>query len=180
VYLFSPLTPLVLSITLMAGTIAAQQATFPKLIAKNLEGKAMTLPTEFPGELNLVLITFEQDHRREADGWLEAAPELFKKYPGIPFFEVAVLGKEYKLARFVIDRAMRNGIANPDRRARTVTLYNDKARFDQALQIKNEQKTVVLLVDRKGKILWREQGIYHDLKGNSLKATLAALREPVR
>jgi hypothetical protein len=164
----------------MAGTTAAQQAMFPELTARTLEGKMVTLPGEFPGELNLVLVTFEHDHQREADTWLDAAPELFKKYPDIPCFEVAVTGKEYTVGRFLLDRAMRSEIPNHERWARTVTVYINKIPFEQSLQIKNEERTVVLLVDRKGTVLWREEGIYHDLKGNSLRAKLASLRPPAQ
>lgn len=165
--------------TLMAGTTASQEAIFPDVKAQNMEGKIVSLPAELPGELNLVLITFERDHQREANGWLEAAPELFKGSPGIGCFEVATLGKDYKMARFLIDRGIRSNIADREQRARTVTLYIDKIPFEQSLQIKSEERTSVLLVDRKGKVLWREQGIYHDLKGNSLKAFLAGLRVSV-
>src|ERR1700688_3530850 len=158
--------------TLMAGTSPAEQGTFPELKAQNLEGKMMTLPGDFSGDLNLVLIAYERDQQREVDTWLEAAPELLKSYPGIPCYEVPTLGKEYKLAKFLIDRGMRSGISKQEQRARTITLYIDKAPFEHALQIQNENRIAVLLVDKKGDVLWREQGIYYDIKGNSLRATL--------
>ena len=164
--------------TLASGTNADLPAKFPNLTARNLGGKMVTLPNEFPGELTLVLITFEHDHQREANTWLDAAPELLKKFPGIPCFQVAVINKEYKLGRFVLDRMMRSEISNREQWARTVTAYIDKAAFDRALQIFSEEKTAVLLVDRKGTVLWREQGIYYDLKGNTLKAKLASLKPP--
>jgi hypothetical protein len=163
--------------TLMAGTSPGQQATFPEVKAQNLEGKMMTLPNDFSGDLNLVLIAYERDQQREVDSWLEAAPELFKSYPGVSCYEVPTLGKEYKLAKFFIDRGMRYGISKQERRARTITLYIDKAPFEHALQIENENRIAVLLVDKKGSVLWQEQGLYYDIKGNSLKAALAKRQE---
>jgi hypothetical protein len=177
VYLFSPLTPLLLLMTLMAGTSPGQQARFPEVKAQNLLGKMMTLPSDFSGDLNLVLIAYDMDQQKEVDTWLEAAPELFKGYPGIPCYEVPTLGKEYKLAKFLISRGMRSGISKQEQREHTVTLYTDKAPFEHALQIQNEYRISVLLVDKKGDVLWREQGIHYDIKGNALRAALAKLKE---
>jgi hypothetical protein len=177
VYLFSPLTPLILLMTLMAGTSPGQQATFPEVKAQNLEGKMMTLPNDFSGDLNLVLIAYDLDQLKEMDTWLEAEPELFKGYPGIPCYEVPTLGKEYRLARFLINRGMRSEVSKEERRAHTITLYVDKTPFEHALQIPNENRITVLLVDKKGKVLWQEQGVYYEIKGNALRTTLAKLKE---
>jgi hypothetical protein len=165
-----------LVLTLLVGVGNAQQATFPEVKAQNLEHQMLSLPGDFSGDLNLVLITYESDQQREADSWLEAAPELFKGYPGIPVYEVPTLGKEYKWFKFIIDRSMRYGMTKQEQRAHTFTLYIDKAPFEKALQIENEKRIAVLLVDKKGRVLWREEGLYYDIKGNSLRAALAKLR----
>ena len=146
---------------------------FPEVKAQNIEGKMLSLPGDFTGDLNLVLVAFERDQQREVDSWLEAAPEIFKGHPGIPCYEVSVMGKEYKMAHFFIDRAMRSSISNKEQRARTANLYIDKAPFEQSLHIPNERRIAVLLVDKKGKVMWREEGLYYDIKGNSLKNALS-------
>jgi len=171
------MVPTILLLTLMGGVSDAQQAMFPELKAQNLDHKILSLPGDFSGELNLVFVAFEQDHQREVDSWLEAAPYIFKGYPGIPFYEVAAIGKDYKLARYFINKGMRYGISKEEQREHTVAVYIDKRPFEQALQIPDEKRSAVLLVDRKGKVLWRDYGLYYDIKGNSLRSALAALRE---
>jgi hypothetical protein len=174
VYLFSQFVTAFLLFTATALPAPAQPSVFPELKAQNLEGKILSLPGEFSGDLNLVLIAFERDQQREVDSWLEAQPEIFKGHPGIPCYEISTMGKEYKMARFLIDRSLRYGISNQEQRARTFTLYIDKAPFEQSMHITNERRIAVLLVDRKGKVMWREEGLYYDIKGNSLKNALSA------
>jgi hypothetical protein len=148
---------------------------FPSVKAPNLEGKMVSLPEDFSGDLNLVLVAFDRDQQADVDTWIKAAPELFKGYPGIPIYEIPTLGKEYRLARFIIDRGMKSGIPDAERRAHTISLYIDKRPFEQALQIHDENRITVLLVNKKGNAVWREEGMYYEIKGNALRGALAKL-----
>ena len=53
---------------------------------------------------------------------------------------------------------MRSGIPDPVARATTITLYLDKPAFRQALEIPDEESIVVMLIDRRGEVLWRVSG----------------------
>ena len=155
---------------------AAQQGVFPPLTAENLEKKVFSLPGDFAGEYNLLLITFESDQQREADSWLEALPDLLKGQSGISCYEISVASKEYKLARFVLNRAMRYEMKKQEQRERTFPVYIDKAPFDKSLGISSEERSTIVLVDKKGNVVWRENGLYYDIKGNAFKAALAKLK----
>jgi predicted transcriptional regulator len=61
-------------------------------------------------------------------------------------------------------------------RARTITLYVDKAAFRQALELPHEEDIYVLLVDREGNVLWRAEGAFTPEKGESLAAVLRGER----
>jgi hypothetical protein len=176
--LVSVLAPAALVFSLMGAVRESNLGVFPPVTAPNLEKKIMSLPQDFSGDLNLVLVAFERDQQREADSWLEAAPELFKKYPGIPCYEIPTLHKDYRLGRFFIDRGMRSGISDTAKRAHTITLYIDKVPFEQSLKIPDEKWTAILLVNRQGNVRWRGTGLYTDIKGNSLKAFLKTQSNP--
>ncbi|MCG8349983.1 MAG: hypothetical protein MI924_19635 [Chloroflexales bacterium] len=45
---------------------------FPNVATKDLNGDAKTLPNDFAGDLNLLLIAYEQWQQREVDSWLPA------------------------------------------------------------------------------------------------------------
>ena len=63
---------------------------------------------------------------------------------------------------------MRAGIPNAKARERTITLYVDTARFMRALGIPSKNEVHVLLVDRRGGILWRTTGSFDEAKGSEL------------
>jgi hypothetical protein len=80
------------------------------------------------------------------------------------------------LSRMFLNEGMRAGIPNQKSRQRTVTLYLDRAIFRRATGIPDERQVHILLVDRDGRILWRESGRFDEDKGRSLAAAVAQLR----
>ena len=70
---------------------------------------------------------------------------------------------------------MRRGIPDPKARARTITLYIDKAPFLKALGIPDEKRVCCFLVDRTGRVLWRTEGVFEESKGLSLRDALQEL-----
>ena len=60
----------------------------------------------------------------------------------------------------MIDQGMRGGIPDLATRSRTITLYTDKDRFRQALDLSGEDHITILLVDRRGEVMFRTQGAY--------------------
>jgi hypothetical protein len=64
---------------------------------------------------------------------------------------------------------MRAGIPDPATRARTITLYLDKAGFRESLDIENEANIWLYLFDRSGQVLWRVEGGFTEEKGATLR-----------
>ncbi len=148
--------PTILLLALTGSVCNAQQGTFPELKAQNLEKKILSLPSDFSGEVNLVFIAFEQDQQREVDSWLDAAPYIFKGNPAIPVYEVAAIGKEYKLAKYFIDRGMRikhleRGTARPIRSRCLSRRSHSNRRFRLRTRIGPPCCSWIV----KGKVLWR-------------------------
>lgn len=133
-------------------------ATFPTVTGSNLEGQRFTLPRDLAGELNLLFIPFQRWHQDWVDSWVTTAQQLVATYPGLRYYELPTLPQMNPFARMSIDFGMKMGI--PDRAARsaTITLYLDKERYRQALEIQSEQTITLLLVERSGEILWRAEG----------------------
>jgi hypothetical protein len=67
---------------------------------------------------------------------------------------------------------MRMGIPNKKAREVTITLYLDKQAFRKALDMPDEERIYVLLVNRKGEVLWRIEGPFKEEKGRDLKHAL--------
>ena len=77
-----------------------------------------------------------------------------------------------RMVRWFINNGMRGGIPAKDQRARTITLYIDKEPFKKSLGLGDENQIYAVLIDKSGKVLWKEEGLYSDAKGKSLEAAL--------
>ncbi len=131
---------------------------FPTVTGENLEGTEMTLPRDFAGKLNLVLIAFEREQQEDVDTWTPTARGLAATQPGFASYELPVIEPKSGLVKFFINRGMRSGIPERAVREHTVTLYLDKGPFKRALGIASEAAITVLLVDDAGRTVWRTAG----------------------
>jgi hypothetical protein len=145
----------------------------PTVEGNNLNRKRMVFPDDFAGEMNLVFIAFLRWHQELIDQWVPFVAQLAEQFPDLHYYEFPTLPRRGLLYRTFLNEGMRAGIPNPATRARTITLYLNKAAFKKALAIENEQNIWLYLFDRTGQVLWRVEGPFTDEKG-------AALRDFVR
>lgn len=140
----------------------------PAVSGSNLDRQRLRLPEDLEGELNLVLIAFQQWHQRQVDTWLPLARELEATYPALRYYELPTIRRLNVVARTFINEGMRAGIPDPVARERTITLYVDKEAFREALDLAGEDNVYVLLLDREGRVLWRAEGAWAAEKGEAL------------
>jgi hypothetical protein len=145
---------------------------FPTVSGSNLQRNKLTLPQDFQGELNLVLIAFQQWQQTQVDTWIPFARQLEKHHPAVRYYELPTIQRLNTLARTFINEGMRAGIPDRLARERTITLYLDKEAFREALQLPGEDDIHVLLLDRQGWVLWRAEGAFTPDKGESLAAAI--------
>lgn len=131
---------------------------FPSVTGSNLERRRMGLPADFDGELNLIVLAFWRRHQELVDTWLPLGAELEGLYPGFAVYELPVIQSRSRLGQWFIDSGMRAGIPSKQVRQRTITLYLDKPRFLEALDITDDSTIHVMLIDRRGEVHWRTQG----------------------
>jgi len=148
---------------------------FPQVSATNLERKHLTMPQDFEGQANILLIAFQQWQQGEVNTWIPTVQQLEADHPGLRYYELPTIRPLNRLVRAFINSGMRAGIPDRLARARTITLYLDKKTFREALQLKDEKHIYVLLIDKKGHVLWRERGVFTADKGDALQTQLAQL-----
>jgi len=144
----------------------------PNVSGYNLERKKMNFPADFSGALNLVFIAFQRWHQEIIDGWVPFVAGLSQKYPGLNYYEFPTLARGNPIYRTLLNEGMRAGIPNPATRARTITLYLDKAKFRQPLDIPTEQEVWVYLFNQKGATIWRAAGPFTPETGDALAAAV--------
>jgi hypothetical protein len=180
---FAPLITLTL-LTHQGGTMASAEgrqdsvATFPRVNGSALTRRKFSLPGDFGGELNIVLIAFKRNQQADVDSWTPHLKTVTAGQPGLRVYELPVLPKTLTLMRGIIDGGMRGGIPDSAVRAATITLYISKSPFKKALGIATEDHITVVLVDRAGKIYWRAMGVFAEPALQELQSTLARIRNP--
>ncbi len=143
---------------------------FPKVTGSNLLRQKRTLPQDFQGKYNLVLIAFQQWHQMEVDSWIPLAKELEQQYEDLAYYELPTIQSMNTFSKMFINEGMRAGIPNPKTRERTITLYLNKADFRAALGMPDEDHIYILLIDRQGKEFFRS-------RGSNTQDTQASLRQ---
>ena len=154
------------------GQRGVPEGIFPPLTATNLAGQTLSLPGDFAGKRNLLLIAFEREQQKNVDTWLHQM-KRFESIPGFRYYELPTIDKLNPLVRWFINNGMRRGIPDQQARARTITLYLDKAPFIKALNIPDEKQICAVLIDNSGRVLWRAVGDFDGAKAASLQDALA-------
>jgi ATP10 protein len=145
---------------------------FPSVSAYALNKSRVNLPADFAGQSNLLLLSFEQEQQKDVDTWLPLAKDLLKTNPTLRAYMLPVFSRQNFLYRWWENSSLRSGVSEPSWLEFTVPLYLDKTRFRQNLMIDNEQQIIVLLVDKAGKVLWRNSGPLNDEKKAALTSVL--------
>nr|KXH72194.1 MAG: hypothetical protein AM325_01600 [Candidatus Thorarchaeota archaeon SMTZ1-45] len=145
---------------------------FPQLKAENLNREMIEIPSQLRGEINIVMVAFQQWQQGLVDSWVPFLESLIEIHENMDYYELPTIRKMNVLYRRFIDGGMRAGIQSRGTRERTITLYIDKDPFKEALDIVTEETIYVYLIDREGKILWETQGGLSEEKAESLETAL--------
>ena len=148
---------------------------FPDVFGKNLLREIVHFPKDLKANLNLLFIPFWQWQQEEVDSWVPFVQELALGMKNFDFFELPTIESRSKLAQWFINEGMRAGIPNNPTRARTITLYLNKKKFQQSLDIQDEDHIHLFVVDGVGEVLYHERGAFDSAKGKSLQKKLNSL-----
>lgn len=165
-----------LSACIGAGAVSpiAQQGgpgVFPEMVGIDLLGQERLIPASFAKEFHIIAIGFERDHQEDINTWISVADELMAQHEALGFYEVPVIYELSAPYRFWVNNGMRSGIPSEKARERTITVYTDRPKFLEMMDM-SPDRIYVLLVDPEGNILWREQGAATPASISSLRQTL--------
>ena len=153
----------------------AENPVFPSISGYNLDGRLYQVPADFQGSSNLVILTFQREQQKDADGWAVAARKLEVLFPEFRYHEITAMEHRNVLLRWWWDSFIRKGIHDPETRDRTVVVYVSKRDFRQQLLIPDEKEIHLLLISRNGEIFWRARGVVDQAKQDALQQQLALL-----
>ena len=147
---------------------------FPSIQTASLDGLHMDLPTEFSGQMNLVIISFAREQQQQVDSWIPAARNIEAAHSQFRYYELPTMSRENFLYRWWSNESLRSNTTDKALRRRILTAYVNKHSFRKSLDIKNEKQAVALLVDKTGQVYWRADGAYNSADTQALLSVLAA------
>jgi hypothetical protein len=150
-------------------------AWFPRLTARDLDGREVALPAGLPGEWTVVIIAFRREQQELADSWVPWLEQRAAADPRLGFAELPAIGLQWQPARPVIDGGMAAAIRDQKTRQRTLTVYTDIRRVTVPLGIGDRDTIWLFLVDRAGRVRWRGSGGQEVATAAALTAALAGL-----
>ena len=150
-------------------------ACFPRLAARDLDGREVALPAGLPGEWTVVIVAFRREQQDLVDSWVPWLEQRAAADPRLGFVELPAIGLRWQPARPVIDGGMAAAIPDQRTRRRTLTVYTDIRRVTVPLGITDRNTIWLFLVDRAGQVRWRGSGGQDAATAAALSAALAEL-----
>ena len=94
---------------LTSVVVADSLSRFPRVEGSNLGGEHFALPSDFKGELNVVLVAFSREQQADVDSWMPLLKTVRESPRALRVYELPTLGRRYRLMRPFIDGGMRRG-----------------------------------------------------------------------
>ena len=155
----------------LAAPGAALAGQFPPLQSQTLNQKPVSLPQDFVGRRNILLIAYKMQQQSVVDSWLPFLAKAKSAHQGVEFYELPTIGGSMGFMQGFIDGGMRNGIPDSATRDHTITLYTDVAALQRALGISGTSTIHAVVVDASGKVLASVSGPFSE--GNAAKIEAA-------
>ena len=132
---------------------------FASFSGENLNKERKTIPDDYTEKNLVVIIAFQRWHQKLVDSSIDSLEKM-----GINdthyILEVPVIEKTNWFRKIRLDTIMRAGIRDSDVRARTITLYTNKANFTDKFSIGNEDSIHWFVVDHiSHQVLVRGEGL---------------------
>jgi hypothetical protein len=158
---------------------AADPIVFPTLSFYSLSKERVTLPADLRGDRNLLLLYFDLTQQRDIDDWNAVIDRWRSSDPSLGSYTLLVSPQKNILSRWWQNASMRSASPNASHWSTTLPIYVDKRAFDRKLGISSEKQVVLLLTDRKGRVLNRVIGSSTDNSRSAMKAALTAAGAPL-
>jgi hypothetical protein len=162
---------IIVFMTLTSMGIQAQIQPFPEIPAETLSRKKVIFPHHTRGKFAFLLIAFRRQTQGEVDSWLNPFVHDFAGNKEITFFEIPMISGNWKWMSGWIDSGMRSGVPD-EKHDHVATYYGPLRKYFDYLDIRDPRTVYVFLLDKEGRIIWREIGPANENNYGELKSLL--------
>ena len=156
---------------------ASEPVVFPTVSFYTLSKERVTLPADLHGERNLLLLYFDLTQQRDIDDWNAVIDRWRASDPSLSSYTLLVSSQKNILSRWWQNASIRSASPDANHWPTTLPIYVDKRAFERQLSIPSEKQVVLLLTDRKGRVLSRVVGSSTD-SSSAMKTALIAAGSP--
>jgi hypothetical protein len=161
-----------------AGELAMGER-LPQLQGEYLSGRKATLPDDASGRVALLLVGFSYASRVPVKDWTRRFRADFPDKTQVTFYQVPMLGGVARMGKWFIEGGMRRGNAKSDYE-NVITVYGGTEAWRQRLGVKAgdakaEDTAYLVLLDRKGNVVWRHAGPLEETAYQALAAQVRRL-----
>ena len=149
-------------------------AVVPQLRGETLEGKPLILPDSARGKIALLTVSFSKAAGERAGAWGARFSKDHAGERGVTNYSIAMLEGAPRLLRGMIKSGMKRGVPEA-MRSRFLVVTSDEVAWKQYLDVRQDDVPYLLLIDGRGRVLWKEQGLFDERKYESLNACVADL-----
>ncbi len=126
---------------------------FPTVHARTLADREVEFPAEVRGTVGLLFVAFAQDAQRQINSWMPLLTNYLSSKE-VSYYELPMMEDAYRSAAAFIDGGMRRGVP-PRLHDRTATYYGSLDAVFAALEITDNSKAYLFVLDRDGRIVFR-------------------------
>jgi hypothetical protein len=156
------------------GTEISQGDLLPPLKGEFLTGRDAVLPQAASGRVALLLLGFTYESRFSVEAWAKRFRHDFEKEPKVTFFEIPMIGGLARMGKWFIESGMRRGTPQADRE-NVITVYGGTDLWKQRLGFHDPAIAYLILVDQRGRVVWRHAGNLEEKRYQALSSEVLRL-----
>jgi hypothetical protein len=144
----------------------------PAVTARTLDQQSISLPDGLPAERTLALIAFRATHREQVDSWIQGLN--LNNDTSIVWLRMPVLNDPGSAAgRAAVETRLLRRHPSAAERARLVPVFIDRDYFVRSAGLNGTDQVYAVVLNRKGEVLARAEGMFDTNKAENLRETLA-------
>lgn len=165
---------LLLGIVLSGAPVLLCAESFPSVPVQTLGGKALSLPVDLSDAAALFVIGFTQTSEKQTVVWRKNADRAFAGDPMLRVYPVLVIQSIPRIFRGLLLAGVRAGVAK-NTWARFLVVTADEKLWKEAVGWQGPDRAYLVLIDRRGEIVWRYDGPFSDAQMSSLRRAVDSL-----
>jgi len=148
---------------------------FPKIVGIDLHGNKKELPQALEGEFNIIALGFEREHQEAINTWIAEIDKLTLVGNKIKFYEVPLIYELGNFSRAWVNNGMRFGIQDDVARKRTITVYTNRDKFFEIMDMKGDRIYLIIL-NKSSEIIWKAEGYASENNLKSFKKIIEKIK----